>query len=149
MSSEDLLALRIRQLEKRPEDINAAAKALAKGRWQAKLQFEKRFKHRFLKKASWEPRDLVLVRDVERDHSYDRKHTPRYRGPYEIAGQTKHGSYILKELDGTLSRRGIHGYRLLPYVSRAQAIEALRETGDDSEPDDSDQSEIDDAELEE
>ncbi|EPQ49922.1 hypothetical protein GLOTRDRAFT_51378, partial [Gloeophyllum trabeum ATCC 11539] len=40
MSSEDLLALRIRQLEKRPEDINAAAKALAKGRWQAKLQFE-------------------------------------------------------------------------------------------------------------
>ncbi|EPQ51416.1 hypothetical protein GLOTRDRAFT_48519 [Gloeophyllum trabeum ATCC 11539] len=149
MASEDLLALRIRQLEKHPEDIRAAAETLAKNQWSAKLQFEKRFKRRFLKKSTWEPGDLVLVRDIEREHSYDRKHTPRYRGPYKITGQTKHGSYILSVLDGTLSRRGIHGYRLLPYISRQQAVEALRRADKEIPSDESDQSEMEGSGMEE
>jgi transposase InsO family protein len=48
MTSGDLLALRIRQLQKRPEDLAKAAAILKKHRFQAKEQFEKRYKTRLV-----------------------------------------------------------------------------------------------------
>ena len=48
----------------------------------------------------------------------DRKSKPRYLGPYQIVRQTRGGSYILQELDGAVSRRGVARFRLLPYISR-------------------------------
>jgi hypothetical protein len=43
LSATELLALRIRQLEKRPEDIARAAAQLKKHQFASKQQFEKRF----------------------------------------------------------------------------------------------------------
>ena len=60
MTREDLLAARIRQLEKRQEDIEAAAAVLRKYRLQSKEQFEHRFATR-LCRSSYEPGTLVLV----------------------------------------------------------------------------------------
>ena len=37
---------------------------------------------------------------------------------FEVVRQTAGGSYVLKELDGTISKRGVAAFRLLPYHSR-------------------------------
>ncbi|EMD30803.1 hypothetical protein CERSUDRAFT_78610 [Gelatoporia subvermispora B] len=90
MERADLLALRICQLEKRDEDIRKAAKTLEKARLKSKEEFERRFKHR-IRQREIRPGTLVL----------------RYLGPYEVVRHTKGGSYMLKELDGTMMRVGI------------------------------------------
>ena len=45
----------------------------------------------------------------------DWKMKPRYLGPFEVLRHTQGGSHILKEMDGTVSRRGVAAFQLLPY----------------------------------
>ena len=117
MSSSDLLALRIRQLERHPADILQAAQTLKAARFRSKAQFEKRF-HRKLKRSLYQPGDLVLVRNTAVEKELNKKTKPRYLGPFEVDRRTKGGSYVLKEMDGTILRQGIAAFRLYPYISR-------------------------------
>jgi hypothetical protein len=50
--------------------------------------------------------------------SHDRKHKPRYLGPYEVKERTSKGNYRLKELDGTPLNYTYGAFRVLPYISR-------------------------------
>ena len=109
MSTADLLAVRIRHLAKMPEDLEKAARTLRKHRLQSKEQFEKRFLRRLVK-DSYPPGTLVLVRNNTVEKSMNRKHKPRYNGPYEVVRRTTGGSYILQELDGTVWRQGIAAF---------------------------------------
>jgi transposase InsO family protein len=117
MSSSDLLALRIRQLERHPEDILQAAQTLKQARYRSKAQFEKRF-HRKLRRSLYQSGDLVLLRNTAVEMELNRKTKPRYLGPYEVDRRTRGGSYVLKELDGTILRQGAAAFRLYPYISR-------------------------------
>ena len=117
MSSVDLLTLRMRQLERRQEDIDAAAKALVKARFKSKEDFEWKYRRR-LRREFYRPGQLVLVRNSEVETRLNRKTKPRYLGPYEVCRRTEGGSYVLKELDGSILQQGIAAFRLLPYVSR-------------------------------
>ena len=47
----------------------------------------------------------------------NRKSKPRYLGPYEVCRRTEGGSYVLKELDGSILQQGVAAFHLLPYVS--------------------------------
>ncbi|KAF9802742.1 hypothetical protein IEO21_09832 [Rhodonia placenta] len=140
MSTSDLLALRIRQLQKKPEDITRAAEVLKKSRLQSKQVFERRYAKR-LQKEVYNPGDLVLVRNSPIEKSADRKHQPRYLGPYQILRRTKGGSYALAELDGAVWRQGVAAFRLLPYVSRKDIENINLEEdveGEESEDDEKD-----------
>lgn len=117
MTSEDLLALRIRQLEKRPEDLAAASETLKRNRFKSKAQFEKHF-HARMRHNALEPGTLILVRNNTVEKSMDRKDKPRYNGPYEVVRRTKGGSYVLQDLDGTSWKQGIAAFRVVPYISR-------------------------------
>ena len=117
MTSEDLLALRIRQLQKRPEDLAKAAEVLKRHRFQAKEQFERRYKTRLVK-DSYPSGTLVLIRNKAKENT-NQKHFDRYLGPYEVVRQTRNGAYVLQELDGTIWRQAIAAFRLIPYVSRS------------------------------
>ncbi|KAI0323303.1 hypothetical protein GY45DRAFT_1349828 [Cubamyces sp. BRFM 1775] len=117
ISTAELLALRIRQLEKHPEDIRKATDAIRRSRLASKAQFEKRFSHR-LRQTPLSPGSLVLVRNSARDAGLSGKYTPRYTGPYVIDRITKGGAYVLRELDGTFLRQGFAAFRLLPYRPR-------------------------------
>ena len=63
LSTAELLAARIRQLAKKPEDLEQAAQTLKQNRIRSKEQFERRFFSR-LCKDHYEPGTLVLVRNV-------------------------------------------------------------------------------------
>ncbi|EIN03270.1 hypothetical protein PUNSTDRAFT_24201, partial [Punctularia strigosozonata HHB-11173 SS5] len=54
------------------------------------------------------------------EKSHNRKSKPRYLGPFEVIGQSKGGSYVLRELDGTFIRQGVAPFRLLPYHARSE-----------------------------
>ena len=117
MSTSDLLALRIKQLRKLPDDIDKAAETLHRSRLKNKAAFEQRYQRR-LWRNEYKPGDLVLVRNSRVEKELDRKTKPRYLGPFEVLRRTQGGSYILKEMDGTISRRGVAAFRLLPYHTR-------------------------------
>jgi hypothetical protein len=46
------------------------------------------------------------------------KTKPRYLGPMVVIRQTLGGSYILGELDGSLSKLRYAAFRLIPYMPR-------------------------------
>jgi hypothetical protein len=117
LSSTDLLVLRMRQLERRKDDLEKAAQALKKARFKSKEEFEWKFRKR-MRRDHYKPGDLVLVRNSGEEMKMNRKTKPRYLGPYEVVRRTTGGSYVLKELDGSTLREGIAAFRLLPYVSR-------------------------------
>lgn len=110
--------------EKRPEDLARAATAIRLSRLKGKEQFESRFSHR-LKQESYEPGDLVLVRNTAIEKELNRKTKPRYLGPYEVVRRTQGGSYVVKELSGELSRAGIAAFRLLKYNPRTDNLASL------------------------
>ena len=155
MSTDELLALRIRQLEKHPEDIAQAAATIQQSRLQSKEQFEELFKRRITTHI-FKPGDLVLVRNSQVEKELDKKSKPRYIGPYQIVRQTQGGSYVLQELDGAISRRGVAHFRLLPYIAREgqeiaktileeeeQQMDDLEHDTDDNDPEE-DEEENDD-----
>ncbi|KAI0038821.1 hypothetical protein FA95DRAFT_1464079, partial [Auriscalpium vulgare] len=114
LSPTELLVLRTRQLEKRPEDIECAAKELARHRFASKEQFERRFAKR-MTTTEFSPGAWVLIRNTRVEKEMNRKHKPRYEGPFQVVRRTKGGSYVVKELSGTYMRNGIAAFRLVPY----------------------------------
>lgn len=157
MDSVELLALRMRHLERRAEDLSKAAHALKKARFASKDEFEWRYRKR-LRKEQYKPKELVMIRNAEVETHLNRKSKPRYLGPYEVVRRTKGGSYVLKELDGTPLQEGVAAYRLLPYVSRhnlstlrrlaEEAIEEEETSSEDETTDDSSEDNFEDSEEE-
>lgn len=124
----DLLAARIKQLLRLPEDVERAARKLAKYRFLSKIDFEARFSRR-LQTTPHKEGDLVLIRNSRVEKSLNKKALNRYFGPFIVHRRTSNGAYVLKELDGTNMRPGWAGYRLLPYKPRDRSL--LREIAKD------------------
>ncbi|KDR82302.1 hypothetical protein GALMADRAFT_33368, partial [Galerina marginata CBS 339.88] len=99
MTTSELLALRMRQLSKHPDDVARAAQTLKKARFESKEQFEKRFIRR-MSRVTYKKGELVLVRNTQIEMSHNRKHKVRYLGPYIVAERSVNGYYWLKEMDG-------------------------------------------------
>jgi hypothetical protein len=132
MSTSDLLSLRIRQLQKRDDDLARAAETVKKTRLRSKQQFHKRYVRR-LQKDTYDQGELVLVRNTRLEMTVTKfKTEPRYLGPYEVVRKTKGGSYILKELDGAIHAQNYAAHRLIPYIQRDDPI--LQELADKSDP---------------
>ena len=135
MSSSELLALRIRQLERHPADVLQAAQTLKDAHFRSKAQFERRF-HKKLRRSLYQPGDMVLLRNTAIEKELNKKTKPRYLGPYEVDRRTKGGSYVLKEMDGAILRQGVAAFRLYPYIERGSPI--LSSLNDDEFSDNSD-----------
>ena len=55
---------------------------------------------------------------IENSVSIERKTADRYMGPYMVNRRTEGGTYILTEMDGTLLKRKIAAFHLIPYIKR-------------------------------
>jgi hypothetical protein len=122
MSTSELLALHIRQIQKHDSDIEKAAEMLHKLRLRSKRQFNIRYQKR-LQKSEYKEGSLVLVRNTRLEMTLNKfKLDPRYLGPYEVVQQTAGGNYILKELDGTVHMEPYAAFRLISYVTRDDPI---------------------------
>jgi len=138
----------MRQLHKHPQDVERAAKILKKARLASKAQFEQRFV-KWLSRDEYKTGELVLVRNSAIELSHNRKHQPRYLGPYEVDQKASEKSYTLKDLDGSPFQHRIATSRLLPYISRRHQFmrspntKEPSESGTDSENSESDSSDSD------
>ena len=119
MSREELLAVRIRQLEGRPEDIAEAIRRQQEARFRNKSRFDT--KHR-LRPRKIEEGDWVIVYDSSLDHQHTtmRKFAKRWFGPYEVRKVFDNGTYRLCELDGTTLRVPIAGKRVKIFKKRTE-----------------------------
>ena len=92
MSREKLLAARIRQLKRRPEDVERAAEKLRVARIRNKARFDRT--HR-LRPRKVEEGDWVLVYDnsLDNQHRATRKFARRWFGPYVVTGANDNGTY--------------------------------------------------------
>ncbi|KAJ8488793.1 hypothetical protein ONZ45_g13828 [Pleurotus djamor] len=118
MPTAELLALRMRQLERRDEDLQQAAETLRKARCSSKEQYMRRYHHR-IQRDQYDPGALVLVRNSRLEDSVSQlKTAPRYIGPYQVVKRTRKGNYILREMDGTLLHEAVAAFRVIGYLSR-------------------------------
>jgi hypothetical protein len=145
METSELLALRIRQLQKLDEDLERAAETLKKARIRSREQFHRRFKRR-LQKSEYAEGDLVLVRNSRLEMTVTKfKTEPRYIGPYEVVRRTKGGSYVLKELDGAIHAQNYAAFRLVPYIHRDDPI--LYELSNNPLPEDTTDEDLEDTDV--
>jgi hypothetical protein len=135
MSGEELLAARIRQLERRPEDMERAVERLRTARMRNKERFDRT--HR-LRPKKIEEGDWVLVYDssLDNQHRATRKFARRWFGPYVATSVDDNGTYHLAELDGTRIAVPVAGKRVKAFKKRHDNELDLGIGDDDDESDD-------------
>lgn len=126
LSTEDLIAERAKMLMKRPADLQRVRELVTKARWQSVRQLE-RDQAKNIKDFNFSPGTLVIVKNSRFDKGLTNKTKPRYLGPMVVIRRTKGGSYILGELDGSLSKLRFAAFRLMPYLPRSlQSVPVTR-----------------------
>jgi transposase InsO family protein/molybdopterin converting factor small subunit len=117
LSTRDLLAIRARQLQKRPADLAAIHDRILASRHASIRQFEKQYANT-IRDFDFAPGSLVLVRNTNLGMD---KMKPRYLGPMVVLRRSRNGAYRLGELDGAVSSLRYAAFRLIPYYARSQS----------------------------
>ncbi|KAG2030301.1 hypothetical protein BDR03DRAFT_813684, partial [Suillus americanus] len=138
-STTDLVAWCARQLQKCQEDLNnikentGLDKKILKACYQSIRNFEKCY-HRSIVDFNFMPGTYVLVCNSKVEYELSRKTKPRYLGPMIVVRRTKGGSYILSELDSSVSKLRCAAFCLLAYLPRTETkISVTSITGLDDE----------------
>jgi hypothetical protein len=117
LSTVELIATWIRQLQRREDDLAAIHTNVLKSRFESVRQFERQYEST-IRDFDFRPGALVLVRNSSIETDLGRKAKPRYVGPMVVVRRTQNGSYRLAELDGTISNLRFAAFRLVPYHAR-------------------------------
>jgi hypothetical protein len=117
MSTEDLITLRAKMLMKRLQDLARVRDKVLKACWDSVKQLVKDLGHR-VKEFNFQPGQLVLVQNSHFDKGLTNKTKPQFLRPMVVIQRTKGGSYVLRELDGALSKLRFAAFRLIPYLPR-------------------------------
>ncbi|KAJ8591966.1 hypothetical protein M405DRAFT_692039, partial [Rhizopogon salebrosus TDB-379] len=94
------------------DDLAGMEEKMLKARYHSAKEFEAI--HR-LKDFDFAVGSLVLVRNSHVEVELNRKTKPRYLGPMVVLRRTIGGSYLLAELDGSVSQLRYAAFQLLPY----------------------------------
>ena len=101
LSTDELIAICVRQLKKHQDDLTVIHDRILKSRYtsvhQFKWQYENTIQH-----LAFKPGDLVLVCNSGSDTEVSNKMKPQYFGPMVVIHRTHNGTYCLAELDSTV-----------------------------------------------
>jgi len=117
MSTTDLIAICARQLQKRPEDLLQIAERVKAARYNSIKEFENKYGNT-IQRYNFMPGDLVLMRNSRIEKELNKKTKPRYLGPLVVIKRHTGGSYVLAELDGSISILRCAEFRVIPYHPR-------------------------------
>jgi hypothetical protein len=117
VTTEELLANRARQLLRKDTDVALAEKRLLKSRLSRKEVYDLAHKHT-ISSPEFAEGSLVLVWNSRIEDELNRKMKPRWLGPMVVVRRTQGGSYILAEIDGTVSKLRYAANRLRKYLQR-------------------------------
>ena len=127
-STADLLAIRIRQLERRDEDLNESLLSVRRHREEGKEVFDNA--HVLRPAGYFSIGDMVLLHDTKLDNDLSAKLRYRWKGPYRIFGASQSiGTFVLSELDGTLRAGTVAASRLKKFVSRGSPLQNSYDSG--------------------
>jgi len=118
LSTEELIAARIRQLQKRPTNLAAIHDRILASRHASIRQFEKQFANT-IRDYNFAPGSLILVRNMAPNMD---KMKPHYLGPMVVLRRMRNGAYRLSKLDGVASRLRYAAFRLIPYHARSPSF---------------------------
>ena len=116
-STSDLIAWHACQLQKCQEDLDTIRDRVLKACFTSIKHFEAMFKSQ-IKDFDFRPGSLILVRNSKFEKELNRKTKPRYLGPMVVLHQTTGGSYVLAELDGSVSKLCFAAFCIVPYYPR-------------------------------
>ncbi|KIJ60530.1 hypothetical protein HYDPIDRAFT_177375 [Hydnomerulius pinastri MD-312] len=114
LNTDNLVAIRVRQLAKRDEDVAIIHDRVLRTRLTSITDFEKRFANS-IHDHDFKPGAFVLVLDKKAEAAPNAKCKPRYFGPMVVVSRSRTGSYRLAEVDGTISKLKFADFRLIPY----------------------------------
>lgn len=134
-TTEELLAARMRQIERRDVDLDEAEHHLWRMHEENKEYFDNRH---VLRDERLSAGDLVLLHNTtgSKDMSSIHKLSFRWLGPYvveEVLGDS--GAYQIRELDGTSRAGSVHGNQLKRFYPRMEAEGNPSELAEDSDTD--------------
>lgn len=135
MTTEELLDLRLKQLERAPELREQAAEAMAKARLDSVRYLDSKEAHKV--RPALDVGDLVLVRHSAIDKQWGTRFDVRWFGPYVVSKRGSQGNYKLRTLDG-IERENKYGAaqlrRFYPRPAREQEIFVDEEEHPEPEP---------------
>ncbi|TFY61408.1 hypothetical protein EVJ58_g4516 [Rhodofomes roseus] len=117
-TTEDLIAIRIQQIERRDAVLGEATEQLRKSRQRAVDDFMRKHATQIVD-GVYEPGTWVLVHETWLDAQHGNKGALRWAGPYVVHERYPSGSYCIRELDGTVLKEHVAASRLRLFFYRA------------------------------
>ena len=116
-TTEDLLAIRTQQIERREIVLGEATENVRASRQRAVDDFMR--KHaKVIQLSQYEAGTWVLVHETWLDAQHGNKGALRWAGPYVVHERYPSGSYCLRELDGTVLKEHVAANRLRLFFYR-------------------------------